>query len=67
MARTLLIHASLKSPSGTIAAHYWPMAMEYAAWVNNHMPAKENDLSPNDIWPRYKDPRLKDTVGRTLV
>eukprot|EP00957_Ditylum_brightwellii_P043000 3257322-Ditylum_brightwellii.AAC.1 len=56
MARTLLIRASLKSPSGTITANYWPMAMDYAAWAYNPMPAKENGLSPNDIWSRSKDP-----------
>eukprot|EP00957_Ditylum_brightwellii_P173585 13216413-Ditylum_brightwellii.AAC.1 len=39
--------------------------MDYAAWVYNHMPAKENGLSPNDIWSISKDPRLKDTLGRT--
>eukprot|EP00957_Ditylum_brightwellii_P202745 15331587-Ditylum_brightwellii.AAC.1 len=32
MARILLIYASLKSPSGTITANHWPMAMDYAAW-----------------------------------
>eukprot|EP00957_Ditylum_brightwellii_P004292 326219-Ditylum_brightwellii.AAC.1 len=60
--RTLLICASLRSPSGTITANRWPMAMDYVAWVYNHMPAKENDLSPNDIWSRSKDPGLKDTL-----
>eukprot|EP00957_Ditylum_brightwellii_P159861 12168823-Ditylum_brightwellii.AAC.1 len=67
MARTLLIHASLRSPSDTRTANHWPMAMGYAAWVYNHMPAKENGLSSNDIWSRSKDPRLKDTLGRTNV
>eukprot|EP00957_Ditylum_brightwellii_P087601 6668869-Ditylum_brightwellii.AAC.1 len=32
MFRTLLIHASLRSPSGTITTNHWPMAMDYAAW-----------------------------------
>eukprot|EP00957_Ditylum_brightwellii_P049418 3749381-Ditylum_brightwellii.AAC.1 len=32
MARTLLIHASLRSSSGTITANHWPMAMDYEAW-----------------------------------
>eukprot|EP00957_Ditylum_brightwellii_P118004 9000500-Ditylum_brightwellii.AAC.1 len=62
MARTLLIHASLISPSGTIAANHWHMDMDYTAWVYNHMSAKENGLPPNDIWSRFKDPRLKDTL-----
>eukprot|EP00957_Ditylum_brightwellii_P168236 12808066-Ditylum_brightwellii.AAC.1 len=37
------------------------------AWVYNHMPAKENSLSPNDIWSRSKDPIPEDTLGRTHV
>eukprot|EP00957_Ditylum_brightwellii_P187116 14251756-Ditylum_brightwellii.AAC.1 len=41
--------------------------MDYAAWVYNHMPAKKNDPSPNDIWSRSKDPRLKDSLGRAHV
>eukprot|EP00957_Ditylum_brightwellii_P131667 10041448-Ditylum_brightwellii.AAC.1 len=48
MARTLLVHTSLRSSSGTITSNHWPMAMDYTAWVYNHMPAKENGLSPND-------------------
>eukprot|EP00957_Ditylum_brightwellii_P090400 6884354-Ditylum_brightwellii.AAC.1 len=43
------------------------MAMNYAAWMYNHMLAKENCLSLNDIWSRSKDPRLKDTLDRTHV
>eukprot|EP00957_Ditylum_brightwellii_P160234 12199054-Ditylum_brightwellii.AAC.1 len=31
MSRILLIHASLRSTSGTITANHWPMAMDYAA------------------------------------
>ena len=30
MARTMLIHASMHSPEGTITAQHWPMAMDYA-------------------------------------
>eukprot|EP00957_Ditylum_brightwellii_P145853 11105992-Ditylum_brightwellii.AAC.1 len=65
MARTPLIHVSLIRSSGTITANHWPMAMDYAAWVYNHRPAKENSLSPKDIWSRSKNPRLKDTLDRT--
>eukprot|EP00957_Ditylum_brightwellii_P210564 15365117-Ditylum_brightwellii.AAC.3 len=35
--------------------------------VYNHMPAKKNGMSPNDICSRSKDPRLKDTLGRTHI
>eukprot|EP00957_Ditylum_brightwellii_P198952 15164672-Ditylum_brightwellii.AAC.1 len=41
--------------------------MDYAAWVYNYILSKENDMSPNDIWSRSKDPRLKDALGRTHV
>ena len=33
----------------------------------NYMPAKATGLSPNDLWSRSKDPRLKETLGRTHV
>eukprot|EP00957_Ditylum_brightwellii_P124888 9520710-Ditylum_brightwellii.AAC.1 len=62
MARTLLIHASLRGPSGTITTNHWPMAMDYAAWVYNNMPAKENGLSLNVLWSRSKDHRFKNTL-----
>eukprot|EP00957_Ditylum_brightwellii_P112912 8609841-Ditylum_brightwellii.AAC.1 len=41
--------------------------MDYVEWVYNHMPVKDNGLSPNDIWSRSKEPRFKDTLGRTHV
>eukprot|EP00957_Ditylum_brightwellii_P143205 10911555-Ditylum_brightwellii.AAC.1 len=41
--------------------------MDYAAWVYNHMSAKENGMSPNDIWSISKDPRHKATLGRVHI
>eukprot|EP00957_Ditylum_brightwellii_P192808 14680492-Ditylum_brightwellii.AAC.1 len=32
MARAMLIHVSMRSPSGAITANHWPMAMDYATW-----------------------------------
>eukprot|EP00957_Ditylum_brightwellii_P070883 5387202-Ditylum_brightwellii.AAC.1 len=44
MASTMLIHASMKNPAGTIAANHWPMAMDYATWVYNNIPKKIVDF-----------------------
>ena len=52
MARTMLIHASMRSPSDTITVNHWPMAMDYAAWVYNNLPKQDTGLSPNDLWSR---------------
>eukprot|EP00957_Ditylum_brightwellii_P037418 2831097-Ditylum_brightwellii.AAC.1 len=47
MTRTMLIHASMQSPSGTITANHWPMPMDYATWSYNNVPKKDTGLSPN--------------------
>ena len=38
MARTMLIHAAMRSPDGTISADLWPMAMDHAVWLYNRIP-----------------------------
>ena len=67
MARTLLIHASMRSPEETITANLWPMAMDYAVWVYNNVPKKDTGLSPNDIWSRSQFTPIKETLGRAHV
>eukprot|EP00957_Ditylum_brightwellii_P119831 9143368-Ditylum_brightwellii.AAC.1 len=54
MARTMLIHAAMRSSSDTITANHWPMSMVYAAWVYNSLPKKDTGLSPNELWSRSK-------------
>ena len=52
MARTMLIHADLHSPDGTINMDLWPMAMDHAVWLYNRIPRQENGIAPIEIWSR---------------
>ena len=67
MARTMLIHAAMRSPSDTITANHWPMAMDYAAWVYNNLPKQDTGLSPNDLWSRSKYTPIQETLARSHV
>jgi transposase InsO family protein len=50
MARTMMLHAALRSPSGFITADLWPMAMDHAAWLYNRIPSLETGLAPIKVW-----------------
>ena len=52
MARTMLIHADIHSPGGTISMDLWPMAMDHAVWLYNRIPRQENGIAPIEIWSR---------------
>ena len=39
MARTMMLHAALCSPSGFISANLWPMAMDHDVWLYNRIPS----------------------------
>ncbi len=38
MACTMLLHAAIHGPDGFVSTQLWPMAMDYAAWLYNHIP-----------------------------
>ena len=46
MARTMLLHAALRSSEGVITAELWPMAMDHAIWLYNHIPHSDTGLAP---------------------
>lgn len=52
MARTMMLHAALRSPSGYISPDLWPMAMDHAVWLYNHIPSLETGLAPIELWSR---------------
>ena len=52
MARTMMLHAAMKSPEGFIITELWPMAMDHATWLYNHIPKMDTGISPVDIWSR---------------
>ena len=52
MARTMMIHAAMRSPQGTISADLWPMAMDHAVWIYNRIPRMDTGLSTRELWTR---------------
>ena len=67
MARTLLIHAAMRSPDKNITADLWPMAMDHASWMYNHLPRADTGLSPNDMWTKSQYEPVKQVLGRCHV
>ena len=45
MACTMMLHAAMKSPEGTITTKLWPMAMDHASWIYNRIPKTDTSLS----------------------
>ena len=56
MATSMLLHAAIRWPD-VADASLWPMVLEYAAYVYNHMPHDNSGIAPIDIWTRTTWPR----------
>ena len=52
MARTMLLHAAMRSPDGFVRTDLWPMAMDHATWIYNHLPKMDSGVSPMELWSR---------------
>jgi hypothetical protein len=52
MARTMLLHAAIHGPDGFVSTQLWPMAMDYAAWLYNHIPKMDSGVAPVELWSR---------------
>ena len=58
MARTVMLHAAIRWPD-TADSSLWPMAVDYAVYIHNHMPNRKSGLAPIDLfsgtkWPSHK-------------
>ena len=51
MARTMLLHAAMHAPD-LITKELWPMAMDHAVWLCNHIPDKVTGLTPLELWTK---------------
>jgi hypothetical protein len=49
MARSMMLHCHLHWPD-SFCPSLWPMAMEYATWVHNHLPNEDTGLAPLEIF-----------------
>ena len=60
IACTMMLHAAMRSPEGTITTELWPMAMDHAVWIYNHIPKADTGLSPMQHWMQstFKDTKM---------
>ena len=63
MARTMLLHAALRSPEGVITSDLWPMAMDHAVWLYNRIPKMDTGLTPMEMWTRASFTPTKDILS----
>ena len=55
-ARTMMLHAAIRWPE-VINSSYWPMAVDYAVHLHNHVPKRGNNLCPLDLVLKTTIPR----------
>ena len=55
IARTMMIHSAIHWPS-VADSSLWPLAVEYAVYLHNHVPHVSNGLAPVDIFTRTRNP-----------
>ena len=49
MARAMMLHCHLHWPDG-FSPSLWPMAMDYAVWLHNHLPDRDTGLCPAELF-----------------
>jgi len=58
VARASMLHAAIHWPD-VADTKLWPLAVQHAAFLYNHMPKVENGLSPLDLFTRTRWPHAK--------
>ena len=58
VARTMMLHAAIHWPEVSDAM-YWPMAVQHAVFLYNHVPNLESGLSPYDLFTRSRWPQRR--------
>jgi hypothetical protein len=53
IARTMMLHSAIHWPDVADPC-LWPMAVQHAAFLYNHMPSLENGLSPHDLFSKTR-------------
>ena len=65
MARKMLLHAAMRNPG--IDPGHWPMAMDYAIWLYNHIPRMDSGLSPLELWSRSRELQVSESLQNCHV
>jgi hypothetical protein len=58
MARTMLLHHAIRWPD-TADMGMWPMAVDYATYIYNHVPNPDTGVAPIDVFTRTRAPRTQ--------
>lgn len=58
IARTMMLHAAIHWPEMSDAT-LWPLAVQYAVFLYNHVPDHTTGLSPTDLFTRTRWPQRK--------
>ena len=53
IARTMMLHSAIHWPDVADAC-LWPMAVQHAVFLHNHMPNEDTGISPHDIFTRSR-------------
>ena len=53
VSRTLLLHSAIHWPD-VADSQLWPMAVQYAVFLYNHMPRADTGLSPHDMYTKVR-------------
>ena len=53
IARTMMLHSAIHWPD-VADASLWPMAVQHAVFLHNHMPNPQTGISPHDIFTRSR-------------
>jgi hypothetical protein len=59
MARTMMLHAAIHWPDMVDDVSMWPMAVQYAVFIYNHIPDPSTGISPSDIFTKQRFPLAK--------
>ena len=65
--RTMLMHAALICPEDTLFTDIWPLAMDYAVWVYNHIPDMQSGLSAIEILSRSRFEPVSENLSNCHV
>lgn len=58
ISRTMMLHAAIHWPD-TADPALWPMAVQHAVFIYNHIPRSDTGLSPHDLFTRQRYPTNK--------
>jgi hypothetical protein len=53
IARTMMLHSAIHWPDVSDAC-LWPMAVQHAVFLHNHMPNEDTGISPHDLFTRSR-------------